>query len=356
MRRIWLAALLAACLGGAAQAAGLQVDEDGTVHVPAFAVPPSNYMSAEAKKLYAELMRNPAKVVTDQGVQRWRETHNQSFYEPRLTKAAARFPVDIKADTLGGVPVEIITARSGVKQGNENRVLIELHGGSFMLGAVLGGRLESMPVANLGGYRIVSVDYRQGPEFKFPAASQDVAAVYRELLKTHRPEQIGIFGCSAGGVLTAQALAWFQKEGLPKPGAAAMLCAPAESVAGGDARFWGQPLDVFFSAPPPPPRPNPAPFDMAYFSNVDPHDPLVAPAWHPDVLAKFPPTLLITGTRGIDMSGAAFTHTQMAKAGAESFFYAYEGMWHAFLYDVDLPEAQEAFQVLVKFFDKRLAR
>ena len=254
------------------------------------------------------------------------------------------------------MPVEIITARGGVKPGNENRVLIELHGGSFMLGAVLGGRLESMPIATLGGYRIVSVDYRQGPEFKFPAASQDVAAVYRALLKTHRPEQIGIFGCSAGGVLTAQALAWFQKEGLPRPGAAAMLCAPAESVAGGDARFWGQPLDVFFSAAPPPPKPNPAPFDMEYFSNVDPHDPLVAPAWHPDVLAKFPPTLLITGTRGIDLSGAAFTHTQMAKAGAESFFYAYEGMWHAFLYDVDLPEAQEAFQVLVKFFDKQLAR
>ena len=33
----------------------------------------------------------------------------------------------------------------------------------------------------------------------------------------------GLYGCSAGGVLTAQAVAWFARTGLPRPGAVAIL-------------------------------------------------------------------------------------------------------------------------------------
>ena len=80
-----------------------------------------------------------------------------------------------------------------------------------------------MPVASLGKIRVVAVDYRQGPEHVFPAASEDVTAVYRELLKHYPAENIGIYGNSAGAVLTAMVIAWFQKEGLPRPGAIGLL-------------------------------------------------------------------------------------------------------------------------------------
>ena len=68
-----------------------------------------------------------------------------------------------------------------------------------------------MPVAVLGRIKVVSLDYREGPKYRFPAASEDVAAAYRELLKTYRAEDIGIYGCSAGGMLTGMSVAWFQK-------------------------------------------------------------------------------------------------------------------------------------------------
>lgn len=332
------------------------VDQDGTVHIPAFSVPLSSYMSDKAKEVYIESIRNPEPVIIDQGIEKHRESHNELFYGPRLEKAEKLYPVDIEDTEIGGVHVEIITPQDGISEKNQARVLIELHGGSFMLGAVYGGRLESMPIASIGKIKVVTVDYRQGPEYKFPAASEDVAAVYRELLKGYRPENIGIFGCSGGGVMTAQSAAWIQKEGLPTPGALGIFCAAAESVSGGDSRFWALPMDVFFSAAPPPPAPNPPPFPMAYFSDVDAHDPMVAPIFHPDVLAKFPPTLLITGTRSLDISSVAYTHTQMVKLGVESYFYAWEGMWHAFMYDVEVPEAQEAFDVIVKFFDEQLGK
>jgi len=83
--------------------------------------------------------------------------------------------------------------------------------------------------------------YRQAPEFAFPAATEDIAAVYRELLKTYRPEDIGIFGCSAGGSLTAQSMAWFLKENLPLPGA--IESSVLRLIKANGARVWRiQPL------------------------------------------------------------------------------------------------------------------
>jgi monoterpene epsilon-lactone hydrolase len=82
----------------------------------------------------------------------------------------------------------------------------------------------------------------------------------------------------------------------------------------------------------------------------------IAPVFHPDVLEKFPPTLLITGTRSLDVSSVAYMHTQMANLDVESCFYSWEGMWYAFMNGVDIPEAQEAFDVIVKFFDEQLGK
>src|SRR3546814_12008018 len=92
-----------------------------------------------------------------------------------------------------------------------------------------------MPIAAIGRIKVISVDYRQGPDFTFPAASEDVAAVYRELIMQYDPRNIGIYGCSAGGLLTAQSGAWLIDKKLPLPGARALLCE------GGDHRTEGAP-------------------------------------------------------------------------------------------------------------------
>jgi hypothetical protein len=48
--------------------------------------------------------------------------------------------------------------------------------------------LESNPIAAVGGWNVVTVDYRQAQESVFPAASEDVAKVYGALLRAYRPE------------------------------------------------------------------------------------------------------------------------------------------------------------------------
>jgi epsilon-lactone hydrolase len=94
---------------------------------------------------------------------------------------------------------------------------------------------------------------------------------------------------------------------------------------------------------------------MTYKQDVDATDPTLFPASHLDLLAKFPPVLFVTATRDLAMSVAIYSHNQLAKAGVESEFRVWDGLGHAFIID-DLPEARDAYNIIVHFFDKRLGR
>jgi acetyl esterase/lipase len=212
-----------------------------------------------------------------------------------------------------------------------------------------------MPIAALGRIQVVSLDYRQGPEHGHPAASEDVAAAYRELLKTYRPENIGLYGCSAGGMLAGMSVAWFQRQGLPRPGAVGLLCAGAASAGGsgfgGDASFTTMPLGEGRVVP----RASAdTPVRMDYFAGTDANDPLVAPASSAEVLAKFPPTLIVSGTRAFELSNAVYTHAQLVKLGVDADLHVWEGMFHGFFYNPDVPESRECYDVIVRFFATRL--
>ena len=83
-------------------------------------------------------------------------------------------------------------------------------------------------------------------------------------------------------------------------------------------------------------------------------DPIISPAMHLDVLEQFPPTMLVTGTRAIDMSPAIVTNSRLLKAGVESTLVVGESMGHCYLYFAQLPEAQDALDAIVGFFKKNL--
>jgi acetyl esterase/lipase len=227
---------------------------------------------------------------------------------------------------------------------------MNLHGGGFS-GCWPGcAELEFIPVSALGQIQVVSIDYREGPENRFPAASEDVASVYQEPLKTHKPKDIGIYGCSAGGMQTDMSVAWFQTHSLPTPGAIGILCASAGGVLGGDSSYTVPPLG---EARVPSPMPV-GTTNLGYFKGTDPNDPLIAPLNSPEIIARFPPTLIITGTRSFELSAAVHTHTQLVKSGVDAELHVWEGLFHGFFYNVDVPESRDAFNVIIKFFDRHL--
>jgi monoterpene epsilon-lactone hydrolase len=333
-------------------------DDDGTVHVPAFELPESGILSdksrSELKKERTsdqEEAKAPPVCPSDHDAQASqmpaiRRCYAAIFYKsPYYRELRARYAVNIDSSRLGGVDVETILPADGVTPRNKKRILINLHGGGFLGGSRTLSQIESIPIASVGKIRVVSIDYRMGPEYAFPAASQDVAAVYRELLKTYAPTNIGIYGCSAGGLLTAQAVAWISKEGLPRPGAMGMLCEGALYWSVGDsgrigAAIAGEDLE--------------SPEETRYLKGANFNDPLVFPARSPEVMAKFPPSLLVSSTRDKALSSVAITHSELVAQGVAAELHVWEGLGHAFFYNFELPESREVYSVIVKFFDTHL--
>lgn len=343
------------------------VEPDGTLHIDAFDLPPSAGWSDVARGVFVRRFSGPpvsaAAVVGQQTEEDWlASAHSfrlgmEHLHRRLLDRVAADHACVVEPGTVAGVPVRWVTPAAGVAPDNASRILVNLHGGAFVGGSEHCGLVESLPIATTGGYRICVVDYRQGWEHRFPAASEDVAAVLQALATDHDPGQIGVFGYSAGGALAAQAVAWCVEHEIPLPGAIALCSAGAGGT--GDAAYLatvamgGRPsTDSDDSAIALGQHDQPARF--GYAAGVDPRDPLLAPAYSPAVLARFPPTLVLSGTRSFDLSGALLTHRALVAAGVQTDLHVWEGMWHCFPYNHRMPEAQDAFRTIAAFFDARL--
>jgi len=325
----------------------------GSTDVPAMTIPLSGYLTPRAKEAiithdawglngFTPPGGDPNAQIESRDVQASCAAHSKQIIEGRLNK---QYPAIIEHETIGGVPTDVVTPKSGIVERNRNRVLINMHGGGF-IGKCPDGLVEAMPIAATGRIKVITVDYREAPEAKFPAASEDVTAVYRELLKSYAPENIGLYGCSVGGELAGQATAWIITHELPRPGAIGVFCSGMAEW-GGDSMFTVR----FLPSVPT----NGIMHLMTYMKGIDPTDPTMYPASHLDLLAKFPPVLFVTATRDLAMSNAIYSHNQLAKAGVESELRVWDGLWHSFIYD-DLPEARDANNIIVHFFDKHLGR
>ena len=322
---------------------------DGVAHLPATSVPPSRFMSAQSRSKFIKLFSNPTPPPAGADVRLVRE-RDERKNAPFVARAETLYPVSIEPRVIGGVRTRVVTPKSGVAPQNRGRILINLHGGGFKWGEGNGALTESIPIAGVGKITVVTIAYRLAPEFRFPAASEDVASVYRALLKEHRAEDIGIYGCSAGGILTAEAIAWFQKEKLPLPGAIGTFCGSLVAL-GGDSSHV---VPLLVGEQPFPDADTGSVTSNPYFAQASSTDPLVLAINSDAVLASFPPTLLIAGSRDFTVSSLFKAQAALTQAGVEAELHVWDGMWHAFFMDPDLPESQELYRVVVKFFDRHL--
>jgi acetyl esterase/lipase len=255
------------------------------------------------------------------------------------------YPVKIASGTMAGVPVRVVTPIGTVKR---DRVLMNLHGGGFNSDS--GSFTESIPVANLTRTKVVAVLYRLAPEHPFPAAVDDAVAVYKELLKTYKPANIAVYGTSAGAILTGEVAVKLRQLGLPLPGALGIFSGF------GDFSRMGDSISIYalngLSGPLQPPEKGTR--DSSYAGSTNPEDPVLSPVFAD--LHGFPPSLFVTSTRDLLLSGTANMHRAFLGAGVDAHLVVFDALAHAFWNDADLPESKEAYRIMAGFFDKYLGK
>lgn len=120
--------------------------------------------------------------------------------------------VTVTAAALGAVPTAEITI-DGIEL---RHVVLYFRSGVYVLGdAFLAADLASQ-VGRRTRAKVISVDYRLGPEHPYPAAVDDALAAYEALLDDgSAPWDIAFAGESAGGGLAIATLVTAREYGLP---------------------------------------------------------------------------------------------------------------------------------------------
>ena len=261
-----------------------------------------------------------------------------------------RMHVKMERSTIDGVRVYTVTPDE-IAPENRNRVLVHEHGGCYVLFPGETGATEAIMMAGFGHIKVVMPDYRMPPEAYFPAALDDSMTVYKSLLKTMPPKNIGIFGTSAGGALTLEMVLRAKQLGVPVPGAIAPGTPMSDATMVGDSFYTNKLVDNVLVSP--------TGFCQAatvvYATGHDLKDPLISPV-NGD-MHGFPPTILTTGTRDLLLSNTVRVHRALHRAGVEADLEVYEGQSHAqYQFDDRVPEAKEAFSEIAAFFNKHLGQ
>lgn len=137
---------------------------------------------------------------------------------PNLLASIVPFHID-------DIPCEWVQTNTYETGKNEcTRVILYLHGGAYIVGSPQTHRQITTNLAHLTGSRCLVLDYRQGPDHRFPAAHKDALKAYKWLLaQGYDPKNIAFAGDSAGGNLCIGLTKMIKEEGLEPPACMALM-------------------------------------------------------------------------------------------------------------------------------------
>ncbi len=233
----------------------------------------------------------------------------------------------------------------GAPDVRNDRGVLYLHGGGYVLGS-LDTHAELMArVAASCRAPVLGVDYRLAPEHPYPAAIDDALASYEHLIEAGiKPEAIVLAGDSAGGGLALALLLKLKELGKPMPAGAVLFSPWSDLTGSGDSVQSRGEVDPMIS---------PGMLDpMAelYLSGTSASDVLASPLFGD--LAGLPPLLIQVGDHEILLDDSTRLATAAKAAGVATEIEIYAGGFHVFQNQPHLPESAEALGSMGKFFDR----
>lgn len=227
-------------------------------------------------------------------------------------------------------------------QPSSDRVILYSHGGGYLFGSPLSYRAFTTRLAHATGMNVFVPDYRLAPEHVFPAAADDILAVYRWLLQRHQPQHIVLVGDSAGGGLSLSLLVQIRQQGLPMP-ARVVLMSPYSDLATRSpsldqnsatcAMFTGE---VIRRAA------------QAYLAGADPEDPRASPVYAD--YSGFPPMAIYLSDNEVLRDDGLRVAENAAAAGVPVQLQVWRGQAHVWpLFAPYVPEAATVLKHMAAF-------
>src|SRR4051812_7242867 len=252
--------------------------------------------------------------------------------------------VEVAGVAAGGVPAHWLTA-PGV---DPDRVLLFLDGGGYELGSLRSDGELAARLGRAGGMRVLFPDYRLAPEHPFPAAIDDVRAVWRWLRTDQQlsPRSMAVAGDSAGGGLAVAPLVATRdaEDALP---AAAILMSPTVDLTSSGASMTDRADEDPISTPALLRQ-----LASDYLAGADPRTPLASPLF--GSLSGLPPLLVQVGTADLLLSDSERLAEAAAEAGVDVVLEVREDLPHVYQLALGTPEAAEATERVGKFLRVRV--
>ncbi len=249
----------------------------------------------------------------------------------------------LKKMNVGNVPIECITSESK----NNHKIILDLHGGGFVLGLSDLLRAEALMLAKVSeGAMVVSVEYRLAPKDKYPAALEDCLTVYKWLLESgYQAEDIIIVGGSAGGGLAASLTLYARDKGLSLPKGVILMSPWGDLTTEASSREVNFEIDPVLGKYGTQIR-NEI-YNSSYVGDNNPKDPYISPVF--GEYTNFPNTLIQVGTLEVLYDDAINIYDKIEAAGGKVKLTSYYGMWHCFQQTTEIAESKIAWADIGKF-------
>jgi monoterpene epsilon-lactone hydrolase len=245
---------------------------------------------------------------------------------------------------LNGIPALIIQEDRDYQK--EQGVILYFHGGAYCSASPWAYQRLLWPLAKSTNLPIFAIDYRQSPDYVFPAALDDSICAYQALLEQgYLPATIFIMGDSAGGNLCLSTLLKIKQLQLPSPAAAVAMSPWADLSSSGDSVIDNARHDSYI--------PGFKRMDLVarlYAGNTPLDDPLLSPLFGD--YSGLPPLKIIVGDIEVLLDDARRVADKAIAAGVEVDYKAWRGQCHVFPLFAFLPEAKQAQREIRAFVDK----
>jgi acetyl esterase/lipase/short-subunit dehydrogenase len=172
----------------------------------------------------------------DVGVNAFRAGYVETNKRFGLKQPTGIDTLDLTIPTSDGATIGARLYRRSDAAGQTLPVLVYFHGGGWVIGDVEAYDGLTRTMAYEGGFAVISVDYRLGPEHKFPRFFEDSFDAYGWVVKNAAslgldPARVAVGGDSAGGGISASICSYAASRGLPQP-AFAYLIYPSVDATG----------------------------------------------------------------------------------------------------------------------------